>query len=60
MRLFRCDACGHRMRLGGDACGKCFEPKPVLKSPRFLGIVGVVAVVALTVTLAIVAGVTRP
>jgi len=41
-------------------CGKCFEPKPVLKSPRFLKIAGIFTVLALTVTFVIVVGTMRP
>ncbi len=30
MRVFKCPNCGHRMRLSGDRCGRCFAEKPVL------------------------------
>ena len=26
------------MRWAGDECGKCYEPKPLLKSPRLYGV----------------------
>ena len=27
IRVFRCTDCGHKMRLAGDACGRCHTPK---------------------------------
>lgn len=27
VRVFRCRACGHRMRLYGDQCGACYALK---------------------------------
>ncbi len=32
MRVFKCPNCGHRMRLGGDRCGRCFAEKPILRT----------------------------
>ncbi|PWR02962.1 hypothetical protein DKT77_08430 [Meridianimarinicoccus roseus] len=40
MRVFTCPTCGHRMRLSGERCGKCFDAKPLLMTAgfyRFLG-----------------------
>lgn len=34
-------------------CGKCFERKPLLKSPRFLWVAGFVTVLATGVALAL-------
>jgi len=28
IRLFRCQWCGHRLRLGNSSCGKCYQPTP--------------------------------
>jgi len=36
MRIFKCSACGHRMRLRGNMCGRCYQRKPVLLSPLFI------------------------
>ena len=33
MRVFKCSNCGHRMRLSGDRCGRCFAEKPILLAP---------------------------
>ena len=32
MRVFKCPACGHRMRLSGDRCGKCYSEKPIFRT----------------------------
>lgn len=32
MRVFKCPSCGHRMRLSGDRCGRCFAEKPIFKT----------------------------
>lgn len=32
MRVFKCPNCGHRMRLSGDRCGRCFAEKPILRT----------------------------
>lgn len=28
LRLFRCPACDHHLRLGAHHCGRCREPAP--------------------------------
>lgn len=45
MRLFTCSACGHRMRLAGTRCGKCAEPKPLVKSLALYKVAGFVLVI---------------
>jgi predicted amidophosphoribosyltransferase len=50
MRLFTCRECGHRVRYGGETCGFCWKPTPILNRTwvLFAAIAAaVVAVVAL-------------
>lgn len=35
MRLFHCLDCGHRMRLTGAVCGKCYAPKALYQRAAF-------------------------
>lgn len=45
-RVFRCRDCGHRMRLSGDQCGKCFYEKAFYQ--RFIAFVVTMVALALT------------
>jgi len=47
MRIFMCAACGHRMRWSGLQCGKCYEPKPVWKTPWLYNLFGFAAFIGL-------------
>lgn len=60
MRFFSCGACGHKMRIAGERCGKCFQEKPIVKTISFykfiaffslMGVSGLVALRALTLYL---------
>ncbi|GGH48192.1 hypothetical protein GCM10011341_09770 [Frigidibacter albus] len=55
LRMFRCHECGHKMRLSGEACGRCHAIKPryqgviyrlVLLTPVIL--VGVIGILVLS------------
>ena len=35
MRIFTCPACGHRMRLRGERCGRCYAEKPMTARAGF-------------------------
>lgn len=39
LRLFRCHACGHRMRMSGAYCNRCYQEKPYYKRRAFMGFV---------------------
>ncbi|WP_177177874.1 hypothetical protein [Citreimonas salinaria] len=52
VRLFRCDECGHRMRLGRNYCGRCFAAKPVAQRPAMMSLFAIV--VAALAALAVV------
>ncbi|MCA8880908.1 MAG: hypothetical protein KDA73_13360 [Rhodobacteraceae bacterium] len=30
MRVFKCPSCGHRMRLRGYRCTRCYAEKPIM------------------------------
>lgn len=34
LRVFVCKDCGHKMRLGGNHCGKCYARKAPYQMPR--------------------------
>ncbi|TYP83592.1 hypothetical protein BD830_103632 [Maritimibacter alkaliphilus HTCC2654] len=36
IRIFKCTACGHRMRLASNYCGSCFNEKPGWQKPGSL------------------------
>ena len=37
LRLFECHDCGHKMRLSGTRCGRCFTPKPYWQVAAYRG-----------------------
>lgn len=54
VRVFRCSECHHRMRLYGESCGKCHQPKPIWQTG------GAWTAVALLIPTIVVAGVVVP
>ncbi|WP_226629773.1 hypothetical protein [Alloyangia pacifica] len=53
-RFFHCRSCGHKMRLGVDECGNCYQPTPMINHfplPLLLALpVLAVAIVALVIS----------
>ena len=49
IRLFVCDDCGHRMRLGGHYCGACHIPKRWWQMPVTIYALALAVLVALLV-----------
>lgn len=48
LRLFRCHACGHRMRMKGKHCNRCYQEKPFFKRRSFVGSVAILALFSIT------------
>ena len=46
-RLIRCVSCGHKLRPGGDLCGKCGEATPTIN--RSIGVIQHVSIAAAVV-----------
>jgi hypothetical protein len=46
VRVFKCNWCGHSLRLGSRTCGSCFRPTPFYNRRAFyLLLAGALAVV---------------
>ncbi|WP_163848937.1 hypothetical protein [Pseudooceanicola aestuarii] len=52
IRLFRCEACGHRMRMRGDLCGRCHAYKEWYQKPWPWVALAICAPLLVTATLA--------
>jgi predicted amidophosphoribosyltransferase len=40
LRVFRCRQCGHKMRITGPRCGRCYSKKEIVQTLWFwLGVV---------------------
>ena len=42
-RIFTCRYCGHRMRLGAETCGECYQPARIYNHKWFLILVPLLA-----------------
>lgn len=51
MRLFKCSACGHRMRLRGAQCGYCSQYKPFHQRVEFWIVIAIAIIVGLGILL---------
>lgn len=51
VRFFKCDHCGHKMRLGADRCGYCHQTAPWWNTRLAHGVMGLVIVALLVVAI---------
>lgn len=57
IRLFTCASCGHKMRLRGASCGKCFAPKTLFQHPE-VWVIPVALIIALAMGIVLSPGFT--
>jgi hypothetical protein len=45
IRLYKCERCDHKIRLGAYKCGKCAEPTPMINRDYVLATTFVAAII---------------